>query len=81
MAKKQLSNAESLALVKETLQVHDPHRETVVVGSAAFIAHLDAAGIEAPIGCDYVDVLCSQGFFDKLLSTGPHLQCIRKFQC
>ena len=80
MSPKHLSSREDLGRARDTLRIRDPDQLTVVVGSVALVAQLHERGIEAPIGCDDVDVLCSQEFFDDLLRTGPHLEDINKFQ-
>lgn len=80
MSPKHLSSRESLRLVHNTLQLRDPEKLTVAVGSVALVAQLHENGKEAPIGCDDVDVLCPQEFFDNLLRTGPYLKGIDKFQ-
>jgi hypothetical protein len=80
MARKSLSSSEELNLVRNTLEVRDPDRITVSVGSVALVAQLYDRGVESPIGCEDVDVLCSEEFFDDLLRTGPFMDDINKFQ-
>ncbi len=82
MLKKVRPASETLALVRNTLQAHDPEHTTVTVGSAAMMAQIFERSSSPPLDAEDVDVLCSQEFFDNLLRTGPFLEddSVAKFQ-
>lgn len=79
MIERVLSTSQEVDLISRTLDVRDPNRATVAVGSAAIVAQFQEYKVESPVGCENVDVLCPQDFFDRLLRLGPHLEGIGRF--
>ena len=67
-----------VAGILETLDARDPRGQTVVVGGAAIVLQMHAAGLEVPSTKD-VDTLCSQEFFDEQLLLGPHYPDVQAF--
>ncbi len=67
MAEKILSTQEEVRRIRETLRVRDPESRTVLLGSAAIVAHFCEIGAEPPLGCGDIDVLCSQAYFEDIL--------------
>ena len=74
MAEKHSATVDEIESIHNTLGLRDPNRQTILVGSAAIVAHFHDIQTESPISCNDIDALCTPAFFNGLLANFSSLK-------